>query len=61
MTIKNTFFFDVSEESLKPPAHAVSSLLDFSTLKMEAIRSSETSVDTRSTLLHIPQDGILRH
>jgi hypothetical protein len=26
------------------PAHAGSSLADFSTLKMEAIRSSETSV-----------------
>jgi hypothetical protein len=34
---------------LQPPAHAGSSLADFSTLKMEAIRSSETSVHTRST------------
>jgi hypothetical protein len=33
---------------------------DFSTLKMEAIRSSETSVQfTRSTRRHIPEDGIL--
>jgi hypothetical protein len=32
---------------------------DFSTLKMEAIRSSETSVHTRSTRRHIPEDGIL--
>jgi hypothetical protein len=31
----------------------------FSTLKMEAIHSSETSVHTRSTLRHIPKDGIL--
>jgi hypothetical protein len=31
---------------------------DFSTLKMEAIRSSETSVHTRSTRRHIPEDGI---
>jgi hypothetical protein len=31
----------------------------FSTLKMEAIRSSETSVHTRSTRRHIPEDGIL--
>jgi hypothetical protein len=34
-----------------------SSLADFSTLKMEAIRSSETSVHTRSTR-YIPEDGI---
>jgi hypothetical protein len=31
----------------------------FFTLKMEAIRSSETSVHTRSTRRHIPEDGIL--
>jgi hypothetical protein len=36
-----------------------SSLADFFTLKMEAIRSSETSVHTRSTRRHIPEDGIL--
>jgi hypothetical protein len=29
------------------------------TLKMEAIRSSETSVNTISTQRHIPEDGIL--
>jgi hypothetical protein len=28
-------------------------------LKMEAMRSSETSVHTRSTWRHIPEDGIL--
>jgi hypothetical protein len=28
---------------------------------MEAIRSPETSVHTRSTRRHIPQDGILHH
>jgi hypothetical protein len=45
---------------LQPPAHAGSSLADFSTLKMEAIRSSETSVQsTRSTRRHISEDGIL--
>jgi hypothetical protein len=43
---------------LQPPAHAGSSLADFSTLKMEAIRSSETSVHTRSTRRHIPEDDI---
>jgi hypothetical protein len=36
-----------------------SSLADFSTLKVEATRSSETSVHTRSTRRHIPEDGIL--
>jgi hypothetical protein len=34
------------------------SLADLSTLKMEAICSSETSVHTRSTRRHIPEDGI---
>jgi hypothetical protein len=38
-----------------------SSLADFSTLNMEAICSSETSVHTRSTRRHIPEDGILQH
>jgi hypothetical protein len=47
---------------LQPPAHAGSSLVDLSTLNMEAIRSSETSIHTRSILRHIPDDGILpRH
>jgi hypothetical protein len=36
----------------QPPAHAGSSLADFSTLKMEAIRSFEKSVHTRSTQRH---------
>jgi hypothetical protein len=44
--------------SLQSPVHAGSSLADFSALKMEAIRSSETSVHTRSTQGHIPEDGI---
>jgi hypothetical protein len=44
---------------LQPPAQAGSLLADFSTLKMEAIRPSETSVHTRSTRRHIPEDGIL--
>jgi hypothetical protein len=45
---------------LQLPAHAGSSLADFYTLKMETIRSSETSVHTRSTRRHIQEDGILR-
>jgi hypothetical protein len=45
--------------SLQPPAHSDSSLADFSTLKMKAIRSSETSVHTSSTRRHIPEDCFL--
>jgi hypothetical protein len=40
-------------------AHAGSSLTDFSTLKLKASRSSETSVHTRSTRRQIPENGIL--
>jgi hypothetical protein len=36
-------------------AHAGSSIAEFSTLKMEAIRSSEMSVHIRSTRRHIPK------
>jgi hypothetical protein len=45
--------------NLQSPAHADSSLADFSTLKMDAKCSSETSVHTRSTQRHIPENGIL--
>jgi hypothetical protein len=41
-------------------ANVVPSSLIISTLMMEAIRSSETSVLTRTTRRHIPQDGILQ-
>jgi hypothetical protein len=58
VNVENAVFWDVC--SLQPPAHAGSSLAGFSTLMMEAIRSSETSVHTRSTLHHIPEDGILQ-
>jgi hypothetical protein len=44
---------------VQSPAHAGSSLADFYTLKMEAIRSSETSVKIMSTWLYIPEDSIL--
>jgi hypothetical protein len=40
--------------------HAGSSFADFSTLKIEAIRSSDTSAHTGSTRRHIPEDGILQ-
>jgi hypothetical protein len=46
--------------SLQPSAHAGSTLADFSTIKVEAIRSSETSVHTRSTRRHFPEYGILQ-
>jgi hypothetical protein len=48
---------NVSEECMQPPARAGSCFADFSTLMMEAIRSSETSVHTRSTWRHIPEGG----
>jgi hypothetical protein len=38
----------------------IPSSLILSTLIMQAIRFFETSVHTRATLCHIPQDGILR-
>jgi hypothetical protein len=41
--------------------HAGSSLADFSTLKMEAKRSSETSAHTKYTRRHIPEDGNLHN
>jgi hypothetical protein len=49
--------------SLLAPVLTVSSLADFlilpSTLKMDAIRLSETSVYTSSTWCHIPEDYFL--
>jgi hypothetical protein len=45
--------------SLQPPAHADYSVTDFSTLKMEGIRSSETPLHTSFTQRYIPEDGIL--
>jgi hypothetical protein len=44
--------------SVQPPAHAGSSLPNVSTLKPEAIRSSEMSIHTRTTRRHIPENGI---
>jgi hypothetical protein len=54
-----TYSLHLQGRSLQPPAHAGSSLVNVSTLKMEAIRSSETSVHTGTTRCHIPENGIL--
>jgi hypothetical protein len=72
--MKNAVFWDVAlcrscvnrrfrgtYHRLQPPAHAGFSLADFSTLKMEAIRSYEKSVHIRSTRRHIPEDDILEN
>jgi hypothetical protein len=48
-------------KSPQPPVYAGSSLANFSTLKMEAICSSETSVYIISIRRHIPEDGILHN
>jgi hypothetical protein len=57
---KAGFILDVLDIRVLVLAHAGSSLVDFfifsSTLKMEAIRSSEKSVNTISTGRHIPED-----
>jgi hypothetical protein len=59
VTMKNVVFWDLTpcrfcvNRSLQPPAYAGSSLADFFTLKMEEIRSSETSAHTRSTRRYI--------
>jgi hypothetical protein len=48
--MKNAVFSDIKTHFIP---HRI-----LSTLMMGAIRSSETSVLTRATLLHIPEDGI---
>jgi hypothetical protein len=55
-----TIVFHERDCRLQQPAYAASSLEDFSILRMEAIRSPVTSVHTRSTQHHIPEDGILQ-
>jgi hypothetical protein len=73
VTMKNAVFWDVAPcrycvnrrfrgtYRLLLPVHAGSSLADFSTLKMEALHSSEMMVYTRSTRRHIPEEGILQY
>jgi hypothetical protein len=53
--------FMVEKSANEEPEWASGSFADFSTLKMEAILSSETSVHTRSTQRHMPEDGILHN
>jgi hypothetical protein len=54
---------DVSEERIAPSS-GYNQLVDRSwipyTLKMEATRPSETSVNKISTRLHTPEDGIVK-
>jgi hypothetical protein len=65
--MKNVVFWDVAlcrscvnrrfgGTYLQPPAYIGSPLADFSTLKMEAIRSSETLADARPTQRHIQEE-----
>jgi hypothetical protein len=68
VTMKNAVNWDVAScrscerNRLQLPAHADSSLADFSTLNMEAICSSETSVHfTGSARRHTPEDDILQN
>jgi hypothetical protein len=60
VTVKNVVFWDVSVQILYEPTTCSRwfSLADFSALKMETTRSSETLVHTRSTRRHIPEYGI---
>jgi hypothetical protein len=53
-------WFNPHRLQTEPPADVGSALADYSTLEMEAIRSSQTSVHTRSTWHHIPEEGILQ-
>jgi hypothetical protein len=50
---------EAADCNLQPLSHAGSPLADSSTLKTEAIRSSGTLVNARSTQRHIPEDDIL--
>jgi hypothetical protein len=58
VTMKNVVFWDVALHSAATCPHRFFAR-GFSTLKMEAICSSEKSVNTRPTQPHIPEDNIL--
>jgi hypothetical protein len=49
----------ITSAATSTSAHTCTPLADYSTLKMEAILSSETSVYPSSTQRHIPEDNIL--
>jgi hypothetical protein len=59
--MKNVVFWDVHRVDilLTDVSEGHSSWI-FYTLKMEAIRSSETTINKISTRRHIPEDGILQ-
>jgi hypothetical protein len=60
--MKNAVFLDVAPCVRLSPVNQLLTILFTggfcSTMKMEAIRSSETSVLTRPTRRHVPEDGI---
>jgi hypothetical protein len=64
VTMKKAAFWDVAPCRLCDFSHPFTlvrrSRISY-TLKMDAIRSSETSVNTIYTWRHIPEDGILFH
>jgi hypothetical protein len=57
-TVVYPLFHIVITYSQRAKVASYSSLIVF-TLKMKAIHSSETSISTRTTRRHIPEDGIL--
>jgi hypothetical protein len=59
MTLIIQFYFDTGLTMFAATCSSWFLAHEFSTLKMEAIRSSETSVHRRSTRRHIPEGGIL--
>jgi hypothetical protein len=55
-----TYRLHIEDRNIHERGTSVSRWLETeATLKMDAIRSSEPSVHTRSTRCHIPEDGIL--
>jgi phosphotransacetylase len=59
MTIQSDFLFLCSARPLLVTDNVVPSSPNLVSLKIEALRSSETSVITRATRHNVPEDGIL--